>query len=297
MLEFKTLTLEDKKLFDFYIKPYKFLTSEYSFTSLFIWRKGLDIQYTVYKDTLIIKKYDFDGKSHFMQPIGYKSEDLEEIVQTLEKYKRIQKMDYLFKDAETPFIEELRSLYADKLIILEDRDNFDYLYESEKLTSLSGKKLHGKKNHFNNFIKNNEYRVESLTDETVQDCIKTAREWCNKSDCKGYLLYESKAIEELLKNKASLDFQGMLVYVNDKLSAFTIGEKVNEDMAIIHIEKADTTINGLYAFINKSFVETYFSAVSLINREQDLGIEGLRKSKLSYHPIKLEPKYAVNFIE
>ena len=138
--------------------------------------------------------------------------------------------------------------------------------------------------------------IEPLTEDTIQDCIKTAKEWCNKSDCKGYLLYESKAIEELLKNKASLDFEGMLVYVNDKLSAFTIGEKVTEDMAIIHIEKADTTINGLYTFINKSFVEANFSAVSLINREQDLGIEGLRKAKLSYQPIKLEPKYAVNFI-
>jgi hypothetical protein len=297
MLEFRSLTLDDKKLFDSYLKPYNFLTSEYSFTSLFIWRKGLDIQFTIFKDALIIKKYDFEGKSHFMQPIGYKSEDLDEIVQTLLKYKTVQKMDYLFKDAEAPFIEELKSLYGDKLDILEDRDNFDYIYESEKLISLSGKKLHGKKNHYNHFIKNNEYRVDPLTDSTICDCIKTAREWCNKNDCKGYLLYESKAIEELLRNKSSLDFEGILVYVNDKLSAFTIGEKVNEDMAIIHIEKADTSINGLYTFINKIFVETHFSSIPFINREQDLGIEGLRKAKLSYHPIKLEPKYAVDFIE
>ncbi len=86
----------------------------------------------------------------------------------------------------------------------------------------------------------------------------------------------------------------MVVYVNDKLSAFTIGERVNDDMAIVHIEKADSSINGLYAFINKTFVEECFSDVPFINREQDLGIEGLRKAKLTYQPIKLEPKYTVN---
>jgi hypothetical protein len=297
MLEFKSLSLEDKEVFDSYIIPYNFLTSEYSFISLFIWRKGLDIQYTIYKDALIIKKYDFEGKSHFMQPIGYRDEDFMEIIHALREYKNMHRMDYLFKDAEEPFICALKSIYDDKIIVEEDRDNFDYLYESEKLISLSGKKLHGKKNHYNNFIKNNEYRVETITESIIPDCIKTAREWCKKSDCKGYLLYESRAIEELLKNKASLDFEGIAVYVNNKLSAFTIGEKVKDDMAIIHIEKADATINGLYAFINKTFVETHFSSVKFINREQDLGIEGLRKAKLSYHPVRLEAKYTVSLIE
>lgn len=85
----------------------------------------------------------------------------------------------------------------------------------------------------------------------------------------------------------------MAVYVNDKISAFTIGEKVNNDMAIIHIEKADSDIRGLYAYINKTFVEQYLNDITYINREQDLGIEGLRKAKLSYNPVKIEMKYSV----
>ena len=91
----------------------------------------------------------------------------------------------------------------------------------------------------------------------------------------------------MLKNSSNLDFIGMVVYVNDKISAFTIGEKVNENMAIIHIEKADTDIRGLSNFINRSFVDNYFKDVPYINREQDLGIEGLRHAKLSYMPVKL----------
>ena len=97
----------------------------------------------------------------------------------------------------------------------------------------------------------------------------------------------------MLENRSFLDFVGIVVYVNDKLSAFTIGERMNQETAIIHIEKADTCINGLYAFINKTFVEQYFSDASFINREQDMGIEGLRKAKLSYHPEYLERKFLV----
>jgi hypothetical protein len=294
MLEFKPLKLEDKFLFDKFLKPYKFLTCEYSFTSLFIWRKALDIEYTLYKDILIIKKIDFDGSYHFMQPIGYTKDNLKEVILLLLDYKKATSLNVLFKDVEEPFLKDLKEIFADKLIIEEDRDNFDYVYSSEKLISLSGKKLHSKKNHYNNFIKNNTYRVQPITDSIICDCIKAAREWCRMNDCKGYLLFELRAIEEMLKNNAHLDFEGMVVYVNDKLSAFTIGERVNDDMAIVHIEKADASINGLYAFINKTFVEEYFSDVPFINREQDLGIEGLRKAKLTYQPIKLEPKYTVN---
>ncbi|EQB87070.1 hypothetical protein J2Z44_000822 [Clostridium punense] len=295
MLNFQPLRLEDKPLFDKYLKPYKFKTCEYSFTSLFMWRKALDIHYAIFKDMLIIRKLDFQGNYHMMEPLGYTKENLKEVVEALEEYKEKEGLGYLFKDAEESFVQDLKETFGDKLIVEEDRDNFDYIYSSEKLISLSGKKLHSKKNHYNNFIKNNTYRIEPITDELVCECIKAAREWCRKNDCKGYLLYELRAIEEMLKSSHYLDFKGMVVYVNEKIAAFTIGEKVSEDLAIIHVEKADSNINGLYAFINKTFVENYFSEVPFINREQDLGIEGLRKAKLTYQPVRLESKYIVNF--
>jgi uncharacterized protein len=293
MLNFKPLTLEDKITFDKYLKPYTFLTCEYSFTNLFIWSKGLDIQYCIIDNVLIIKKMDFHGYYHFMQPIGYNKENLKEIVEVLLDYKNENQMRYLFKDAETSFTADLKEIFGETFAIEEDRDNFDYIYESSKLSSLSGKKLHSKKNHYNNFIKNNKYHTELINENNIEDCLKAACEWCKQNDCKGYLKYELKAIQELLTNNEKLDFIGMAVYVEDVLSAFSIGEKVNDNMAIIHIEKAVSDINGLYAFINKTFVETCFSDVPFINREQDLGKEGLRKAKLSYQPAQLAPKYAV----
>jgi uncharacterized protein len=296
MLEFKQLTIEDKSLFDKYIKPYTFNTSEYSFTSLFIWRIGCDIHYTIYKNVLIIKKQGFDGSIHFMQPIGYTEDNLKEVVDILIEYSKNNNMKYVFKDIETDFINNLKVIYKDTFLIEEDRDNFDYIYNSSDLINLSGKKYHSKKNHYNNFIKNNVYRTEALSKEVIQDCIKASEDWCKKNKCEGYLLYELNGIKELFHNSEKLDFQGIAVYVDETLSAFSIGEKMNDNLAIIHIEKADSDINGLYTFINKAFVENYFSDVPFINREQDLGIPGLRDAKLTYKPVKLEVKYSVSIL-
>lgn len=295
MLEFKPLTIKDKDMFDKYLKPYVYETCEYSFTNLFIWRKALDIQYALYNDVMIVMKMDFDGNFHFMQPIGYKKENLKELTDFLIAQKKQLDIKYLFKDAEEMFIKDIIDTYGDtNFAIEEDRDNFDYIYESNALATLSGKKLHKKKNHYNYFIKNYQYETAPITSELIQPCIRAAREWCHKNICKGYLLYELKSIEEMLKNSSDLDFTGIVVYVNDKISAFTIGEKVNENMAIIHIEKADTDIRGLSNFINKTFVETCYKDVPYINREQDLGLEGLRQAKSSYMPVRFAKKFIVN---
>lgn len=293
MLHFKPLELEDKKIFDKYIKPYKFKTSEYSFTNQYLWRKGSDVNYAIINDVLIIKKIDYDGTTQFTQPIGYKKETLKETVDELIKYRKEHNMDYLFKDAEESFIKDFKEIYGDKFTIEKDRDNADYVYLKEDLKNLSGKKFHSKKNHYNSFIKSYDYKTAIITEDIALECINTAIDWCHQNSCKGYLLYELSGIKDVLKSFNKVDIIGMAVYVNDKLSAFTLGEKVNEDMAIIHIEKADVNIRGLYTFINRAFINVCLDDVTYINREQDLGIEGLRKSKLSYNPYKLEMKYCI----
>lgn len=293
MFQFKPLSIEDKEIFDRYVRPYSFLTCEYSFINLFIWRKGCDIQYTIYDDVLIIKKLGFDGKYYFMQPLGYSRKKFIKLIDELVKYRDEQKLDYLFKDAETPFIKDLKDAFPGRFIIEADRNNFDYIYTSRSLLSLSGNNLSKKRNHCNHFVKNNLYRIEFYSPEVKKKCMDAAKQWCNKKEYKSHALYELEAVEDLLDNAARLDFQCMLVYVNNIPSAFSIGEKVNDSMAIIHVEKADSSIRGLYAFINRKFIEIFYKDVPYINREQDLGIEGLRQSKLSYCPYKLEPKYSV----
>lgn len=299
-MEFKKLTLEDKKIFDKYIYPYKFLSCEYSFTTLYIWKDACDVKFTIYKNALIIKKKDFEGNYYFMKPLGYKDEDLQDIIKTLLEYKTKHNMKYIFKDLEEEFVEKIKKFCCDdakKACIKEDRDNFDYLYEAEKLASLSGKKLHSKKNHYNSFAKSYEYDIKRIEkSDVIEDVLKFIDYWYKENEDK-YLYYEMLATKDILKNFHMFNLRGIAIYVEDKVVAFSIGEKLNDDLAVIHIEKADTSYNGVYSFINKTFIETCFSDVKIINREQDLGIEGLRKAKMSYQPFKLEKKYILNCLQ
>jgi hypothetical protein len=296
---FKKLCLEDKNCIDQYIYPYKFLSCEYSFTSLYIWKDACDIQYTIYKGTLILKKKDFDGNYHFMQPLGYKKEDLAEIIEKLKAYREENSMRYLFKDLEESFIEEFNVLLNDKneFCIKEDRDNFDYLYEAQKLMSFSGKKLHSKKNHYNSFIKTYNYEVVEIEDEKViKDVILAAEKWYEETEEKDIkLFHELLSIKNIVNNMSLLNLNGVAVYVDGQVAAFSIGESLNEKLAVIHIEKGDKNINGIYSFIAKTLIDTCFNNAEIVNREQDLGIDGLRKSKMSYYPLKLEKKFILSF--
>ena len=296
---FKKLCIDDKNIIDKYICPYKFLSCEYSFTSLYIWKDACDIQYAIYKQTLILKKRDFEGNYHFMQPLGYSKEDLGEIIEKLKEYREENSMKYLFKDLEENFIEEFNVLLNEKndFYIEEDRDNFDYLYEAKKLMTLSGKKLHSKKNHYNAFTKSYNYEVVEINAEKViNDVIGAAQKWYEETDEKDIkLYYELLAIKDIINNMDLLNLKGVAVYVDGKVAAFSIGESLNGKLAVIHIEKGDKNINGIYSFIAKTLIDKCFNNAEIINREQDMGIDGLRKSKMSYYPLKLEKKFILSF--
>ena len=296
---FKKLCIDDKNIIDKYIYPYKFLSCEYSFTSLYIWKDACDIQYAIYKQALILKKRDFEGNYHFMQPLGYSIEDLGEIIEKLKEYRKENHMKYLFKDLEESFIDEFNALLNEKneFYIKEDRDNFDYLYEAKKLMTLSGKKLHSKKNHYNAFTRTYNYEVVEINDEKViNDVIDASQKWYEETDEKDIrLYYELLAIKDIINNMNLLNLNGVAVYVDGKVAAFSIGESLNEKLAVIHIEKGDKNINGIYSFIAKTLIDKCFNNAEIINREQDLGIDGLRKSKMSYYPLKLEKKFILSF--
>ena len=293
MLEFKDFSIKDKELFDRYLLPYRFETSTYTFTTLLVWRKACEIQYAIYKDALIMKRMGHDGTTTFMQPLGYRKEDLRDIVRELKAYKAENRMDYLLKDIEEPFAAEFREVFGDEFLIEEDRDNFDYIYERDKLVSLSGKILHKKKNHYNYFVKNYDYQDFRITPDNVDPIVEAAKNWCKRHSCRGYLLYELRSIIELLNNLDRLNLIGMAVSANGGIVAFTIGERVSSDTAIIHVEKADSEVRGAYNYVNRAFADKYLEGITWVNREEDMGIEGLRHAKMSYAPAKFGKKYSI----
>lgn len=296
-MNFKKLGIQDREIFQKYIGKYEFGTYEYSFLTLYIWRKMLNVEIGIIDDALIVKKYEKQKGSYFMQPIGYKKENLEGILYKLNELKMKDKsFKSIFRDIELPFLYELMDLYEGNVCLCEDINNFDYIYNSKDLISLSGNKFHSKKNHYNQFISNYNYEVKDLNEEgVVKNCIDFSQVWYEeRQEEDKQLEYELESINEILPNHKILSLKGMAVYVDGKIAGFTVGEKVNSNMAIVHIEKGDFKYNGIYAFINKTFAERYLNDVQFINRQEDLGIKGLRKAKKSYNPVKLERKFIVD---
>lgn len=296
LLQFKALELDDRDLFMKYLGDYNFNTYEYSFLNLYLWKEYCNVEYTLFNEALIIKKTEEGKGTVFMQPIGYSKDNLKDIISELIEYKRNNSnMKVLFSDIEEPFLEELKQIYGEELQYFQDVKNFDYIYETEKLIKLNGDKLRKRKSQYNHFVSSYQYSIEDISgDKVINDCISFAEEWFKGQPSNHQLICELNGIKNIIHNLKPLNGLGMAVYVNDVIAGFTIGEIVNKDMAIIHIEKGDTIYNGIYAFINRTFAELYLKDVKHINREEDIGIPGLRRAKLAYDPIKLEKKYLVD---
>jgi len=297
MMKFNILTIEQRDLLLNYLGDYKFDTYEYSFLTLFLWRDYCQVEWCIYKDTLILKKKDDHKGAYFMQPLGVSPQLLPELI---EKLNVVRQQDpsfkVLFGDVEESFLLRLQDLYGDRIKYIEDKNNYDYIYDTQKLINLTGRKLHKKKNLYSQFIRKYEYTIKDIhNEETHKDCIGLAENWLQNQKIKyKELIFELEGIKKLFHNLNELNVLGMAVYVKDQMAGFTLGEKVNDKMAIIHVEKADFRYKGIYAFLNKAFVENYLYDTLFINREEDLGISGLRKAKMAYEPVKFVKKYLVD---
>lgn len=296
MLDFKDITIEDKALFDNYLKPFNPQASELTFTNFFMWRFYYRFKFTQTHGLLCIISDPKEGIPYAISPIGEViGDNLKNAVSELKEYFDSVNWELQFKKVTENQLEFFKTIVSDDKII-EDIDNFDYVYKSEDLIKLHGKKYDGKRNHINKFKKLYEFEYVQLTEETIPDCYKIMEDWCREKGCKAQseLYNEKLATFEFLNNFNKLDCKGALIKIDGKFSAFSVGEVLNSDTAVIHIEKAYSMINGLYTYINQQFCEHEWQDRTFVNREQDLGIEGLRKAKLSYNPAKMIKKYTIH---
>jgi hypothetical protein len=171
----------------------------------------------------------------------------------------------------------------------------DTIFRSNDLIHLSGRKYHRKKNHLNNFLKNIQFEYRNLDMELVECFLDMQDHWCRLKECaeKPELLQEDYAIYQALIHFEELGFTGGAIQIDSRVEAFSLGERLNPNTAVIHVEKANPDITGLYGAINQVFCSRAWSGIEYINREQDMGIEGLRKAKKSYYPHHMINKYTV----
>lgn len=296
MIEFKNLTLEDKPLIDRYFHEVQSETSECTFTNLFIWRECYAVQWAIVEGLLIIKPGQME-ETWILQPYGdYTSCDLRSVFAQLDAYFSEKGLPLVMRAVTEPFAQMLETEYPGMFYLEDERDLADYLYLGDDLRELKGRKYHSKRNHLSNFKRNHpNYVYEPMTSETTEEVWAYLEEWCGQKSCNGSLdsgLHcEKKAIREALDYFDVLDYKGAVIRLDEKIVAFTIGEKLNDNTVVVHVEKANGDITGLYGAMNQEFLLHEWPEVQYVNREEDTGAEGLRKAKLSYHPIALVKKY------
>jgi len=202
---------------------------------------------------------------------------------------------FLMKGVVPDVVERITKLCPDCYHIEPDRDNFEYVYLTQDLINLSGKKFRQKKNnlnHFRNHYMNYEY--VPITEDLFEACLEAEQEWYDGKDADDpELAGERHAIQEVFDNWNMLQPTGGAIKLFNKVVAFSIGEMLNDDTAIIHFEKSDPAIRGLYQAINYEFVRHAWSHTTYINREEDMGHPGLRQAKESYNPVRFVEKYDV----
>ncbi|CEQ09493.1 Uncharacterized conserved protein [[Clostridium] sordellii] len=296
---FKEIDIDSYKELRPFFNSVDYEACEYCFTTLYMWRDMYKTSYYIEDDFAIIVG-EYEGDRFSVLPLAKKDKIHKAIAFMINYFKNEDHRIYL-RAVTKEVVELLQKDYPGRFEYIEERDYFDYVYDAESLRTLKGRKNQKKRNHLNYFIKEYEGRVKykKLDKENFDDCITLLKAWTVNKEENGDK--EEGIDDEFVAIKKIFDHYDVLredvkisgIYIDNKLEAFTIGEKINEHMAVIHIEKANPEIRGLYPYINQQFLVNEFPDVELVNREEDLGLEGLRKAKLSYHPCKFVEKYTV----
>ena len=295
-INLQKLTCTDKPTFDKFFGSRYCENAEYTFTNLFMWRDMMDFRWAVEDNVL----YMFSSNEKMFsawQPIGAQDKMQDAITKILRvAEENCGDKRFRFVVVEKSFAEELERYPHAKFNITAERDDFDYVYLAQDLINLSGRKFHGKKNHLTAFRK--EYpdaKYLPITEEIIPKCREELNIWSetHKRDNPDdpFIGYEQAAIHEIFDHFDAFKLKGGAILLDGKVVAFTFGERLNSDTAVIHVEKADPSVRGIYAAINQNFVEHEWSDMIYINREEDMGIDGLRRAKESYRPIKMIEKF------
>lgn len=290
MLTFRTITLADQMWITRALRQSDFSGCEYCFANNLAWYRASDSRIAQFQDFYIIAAFDTeDGIPNVTFPSGQGDWDalFAELQETF--CQDGKPLRFCGVTAETAAF--LQERFPDA-VWKPERDAFDYIYRTEDLISLKGKRYHKKRNHLNQFRSRYAWTFSELTVADMDECIAFSASVYNQKD--GYdsrsSVVEQFAIHTYFTNFAALGLCGGVLRVDGKLAGFSIGEPLNRNTFVTHIEKADISFQGAYTALTQAFTERFASGYEYINREEDLGLEGLRQAKLSYYPAYLLEK-------
>jgi len=289
----KLLELGDRDQLHTMIWDFQPQTSELTFGNLFIWRSYYGYEWTMLDGCLVLLAHDPDGTTFALPPVGPGNR----------ASVAFRVLTHLRDDLGMPSAKIARAgarLVADleedpRFVVMETRDHADYVYLTQGLAKLAGRRYSSKRNHINQFMRYYDFDVVSVTPDLVRDCLDLAEVWCEQRLCDEdlSLQHELCGIQAMLENFEALQVDGGAIVVQGKVQAFALGERLNDSTAVIHIEKANPEFRGIYTKMTQAYAERWADATTFINLEQDLGEPGLRRAKKSYLPDHLSDKYEV----
>lgn len=299
MINFKQITLSDKKAFDACFEGNTYRACDFCFTNLYAWNAKFKTVFAIVHRTIFLRFQDSDGQLYYMMPIG--KMPLPDAFDLMIQDAKENRIPFQMKGISNDMWEIIQKEIPGEFRRLPDRNNDEYIYFSEKLIKLSGKKLQSKRNHINRFKADNpDWEYFPLTQKTdLDECSAMLDEWENVNAMKIDFSqrYDYIATKIMLEHFDDLQLRGGALRVNGKMVAFTIGEPLTSDTFVIHVEKAFADMNGAYTMINQQFIEHEASEFTYINREEDMGIDNLRKAKMSYYPdIQLEESILIPLV-
>ena len=292
MISFKPITIDSKEVITSFTFSSPYQNCDYSFANMCSWQFLYCSEYAVVNDFLLLRFQIEDGRIVYMFPIG--NGNKKEIIRIMEEDSLSNGHPLCLMGVIPEVAADLEYFFPHEFKYIPERDYFDYIYYRTDLIELKGKKYQSKRNHINRFNKEYQFEYLPITPEIVPLCLKLEDEWYGGHKYDEDLLDERRSMAYALQHLDQLGGLGGAIRVNGEIVAFAFGSPINKNTFGVHVEKADTRIEGIYSVINQIFTMHIPEQYMYINREEDLGIEGLRKAKLSYHPtILLEKNVAI----
>lgn len=297
MLEFKKLELTDKERLEPYLAHDGSIMADRTFAALYIWRDYYDLQICFKDDFVYFLSKKHEGDRSYYMPLDMGGGDIEKAFCEIERDSRDKGLPYRVYLVTEEIKERLESECPGKYTFLDDRNNYDYIYKASDLMELKGKKFHSKRNHINRFtsVYAGRWSYENVDPKKhITPIYDYTIKWGEAKRGDGYqddYKHELEAISCALRNYEALGMRGGVLYVDGQVAAYTLAAMTHNKVIDVMFEKADSDIDGAYTMINNQFAINNFSDIELVNREEDMGIQGLRTAKLSYNPVSLTKKY------
>ncbi len=298
MIEFKTITLCDKKWVDEIVMEENSPSADYNFGNIYIWDKHYRQLICRYEGRMLTK-LRYDGKPTFVFPVG--SGPLRPAIEALREFADYREYPFCIRGVTEKHRALLDEEYPGRFEYIEDESCSDYIYFAEKLATYSGKALHGKKNHCNRFEAENDWDFVPLSRELIPGCLDMLDLWSedNAQRLDKSVSFEHDAILRAFAAFERLGLEGGVLRSGGNIVGFTLGEMASRDTFDVHFEKAEIELNGAYPMVCRELAKMMIKnhpELVYINREDDMGLEPLRQSKLSYKPEYLLKKYTARWI-